>query len=96
MCVCVFVIAGTHGGHALTSDDRCPLEKIYSLWRARELDHRPRGLDLSRVVVDDYLCSKHTSGEQRTLAAGITMLHSGYRTAETLSSILFKLTGYSF
>lgn len=53
--MCVFVIAGTPGGRALISDDSCPLEQIHSLWRTRELDHRPRRLDLSRIVVDDYL-----------------------------------------
>lgn len=86
--MCVFVIDGAPEGHALISDDSWPLEQIHSFWGARQLDHRPRRLDLSRVIVDVYLWSKHTNGEERTLAARITMLHSGYRTAPSLSSIL--------
>lgn len=81
------VIAGIPGGHAQLSGNICPLEQMYSFWKACEIDYKPRGLYRSRVIVDDYICSEYADREQRISPAGITILHPGHETVESLLDV---------
>ena len=67
------VIIGIPGGHAQIFGDICPLEQMYSFWKACEIGYKPKGLYRSRVVIDDYICREHSSKEPRIFPAGTSI-----------------------